>query len=146
MILSTTELQVLAELGLTRAMVVSSHDGLDEISISAPTQISELRGGTVQTFDITPEELGISVRPLAEVVGGDAAMNASIIRNIFGGSERGAYRDIVLANAGACMYVGGAAASLQDGVAAAAAIIDSGQAATKLQQLVETTRELTYVS
>ncbi|QYR19897.1 anthranilate phosphoribosyltransferase [Paenibacillus sp. sptzw28] len=141
-----TVAQVLAELGLKRAMVVSSHDGLDEISISAPTQISELSGGTVQTYDITPEELGISVRPLAEVVGGDPAMNASIIRSIFDGLERGAYRDIVLANAGACMYVGGIAPSLREGVETAAVIIDSGKAAAKLRQLVETTRELTYVS
>lgn len=138
--------QVLSELGLKRAMVVSSHDGLDEISISAPTQISELRDGVVRTFDITPQELGLSVRPIHEVTGGDAAVNASIIHSIFAGNERGAYRDIVLANAGACIYVGGAASSLRDGVEIAAAVIDSGKAAAKLQQLIATTGEVAHVS
>ncbi|MBW7473435.1 anthranilate phosphoribosyltransferase [Paenibacillus oenotherae] len=138
--------QVLRDLGLKRAMVVSSHDGLDEISISAPTQISELRNGAVHTFDITPEELGLTVKPIEEVTGGDAAVNASIIRNIFAGNERGAYREIVLANAGACIYVGGAADSLREGVETAAAVIDSGQAAAKLQQLIATTGEVAHVS
>lgn len=138
--------QVLSDLGLKRAMVVSSHDGLDEISISAPTQISELSDGVVRTFDIRPEELGLAVRPIDEVTGGDAAVNASIIHGIFAGNERGAYRDIVLANAGACIYVGGAADSLRDGVELAASMIDSGKAAAKLQQLIATTGEVAHVS
>ena len=73
-------------------------------------------------------------------------VNAAIIRRIFSGEERGAYRNIVLANAGACMYVGGFAASLRDGVDAAATIIDSGKAAEKLEQLIRTTGEFAYVS
>ncbi|MFC4103717.1 anthranilate phosphoribosyltransferase [Paenibacillus xanthanilyticus] len=137
---------VLGELGLRRAMVVSSHDGLDEISISDSTQISELAGGSVRTFDITPEELGLTRRPLSEVIGGDAAENAAIIRRIFGGEEQGAYRDIVLANAGACIYVGGQANTLREGVEAAALIIDSGKAQQKLYQLIETTGEVAHVS
>jgi anthranilate phosphoribosyltransferase len=141
-----TVAEVLGELGLKRAMVVSSHDGLDEISISAPTQVSELEGGTVRTYDITPEELGLSRHPLSEVIGGDAAENAAIIRRIFAGEERGAYRDIVLANAGACIYVGGAASTLREGVEEAAEMIDSGRAQAKLAQLIETTGELAHVS
>ena len=73
-------------------------------------------------------------------------MNASIIHGIFAGNERGAYRDIVLANAGACIYVGGAAATLRDGVELAATMIDSGKAAAKLQQLIATTGEVAHVS
>ncbi|WP_183598704.1 anthranilate phosphoribosyltransferase [Paenibacillus phyllosphaerae] len=141
-----TVAEVLSELGLKRALVVSSHDGLDEISISAPTQISELKDGKVSTFDITPEALGLAERPLSEVIGGDAHVNAAIIRSIFSGEEQGAYRDIVLANAGACIYVGGGADSLREGVAAAAMIIDSGKARQKLEQLIVTTGEVAHVS
>jgi len=143
---TTTVAEVLGELGLKRAMVVSSHDGLDEISISAPTQISELQDGIVRTYDITPEEIGLSMRPLSEVIGGDASVNAQIIRRIFNGEEHGAYREIVLANAGACIYVGGAAASLRDGVEIASAVIDTGKAAEKLSKLIETTGEVAHVS
>ncbi|UVI32400.1 anthranilate phosphoribosyltransferase [Paenibacillus spongiae] len=143
---TSTVAEVLGELGLKRAMVVSSHDGLDEISISAPTQISELQDGIVRTYDITPESIGLSTRPLSEVIGGDAAVNAQIIRRIFSGEEKGAYREIVLANAGACIYVGGMAASLREGAEVAAALIDSGQAAEKLNQLIETTGEVAHVS
>ncbi|OUS77363.1 anthranilate phosphoribosyltransferase [Paenibacillus sp. MY03] len=138
--------EVLGELGLSRALVVSSHDGLDEISISAPTQISELRDGVVRTFDLTPEELGLRRHPIGEVKGGEPAVNAGIIRSIFDGNERGAYRDIVLANAGACIYVGGLASTLADGVELAAAVIDQGRAKAKLQELIQTTGELTHVS
>ncbi|MCU6708349.1 anthranilate phosphoribosyltransferase [Paenibacillus sp. J5C_2022] len=138
--------EVLRELGLKRAMVVSSHDGLDEISLSAPTQISELNGGAVTTYDVTPEELGLKRSPISEVSGGDPAKNADIIRAIFRGEETGAYRDIVLANAGACIYIGGGASSLTEGVDLAASTIDSGAASAKLQQLIEMTGELAHVS
>ncbi len=141
-----TVAEVLRELGLARAMVVSSHDGLDEISISAPTQVSELRDGSVRTYHITPEELGLTPYPITEVLGGDPAVNASIIRSIFNGEQRGAYRDIVLANAGACIYVGGKAETHREGVELAAQVIDSGAAASKLESLIQTTGELAHVS
>ncbi|GGF88843.1 anthranilate phosphoribosyltransferase [Paenibacillus abyssi] len=137
---------VLSQLGLKRAMVVSSHDGLDEISISAPTQISELKNGEIRTFDISPEELGLQTYSLGDVIGGEASVNADLIRRVFGGEERGAYRAIVAANAGACIYVGGAADTLQEGVIRAAQLIDNGQAAQKLQELIRTTGELAHVS
>lgn len=137
---------VLGELGVKRAMVVSSNDGLDEISISAPTQISELLNGEVRTFELTPEELGLSRYPISEVMGGDPQVNAALIRNIFRGEQRGAYRDIVLANAGACIYVGGLSDSIPEGVAIAAEIIDSGKAEQQLHTLIQTTGELAHVS
>lgn len=143
---TSTVAEVLGELGLKRALVVCSHDGLDEISISAPTQISELQGGKVRTFDITPEELGLTRWPIADVMGGDSEVNAALIRAIFSGEQQGAYRDIVLANAGACIYVGGLADSLRDGVAKAAEVIDSGDAQRKLVSLIQTTGELAHVS
>ncbi|RKP57048.1 anthranilate phosphoribosyltransferase [Cohnella endophytica] len=142
---TATVAEVLSRLGLKRAMVVGSHDGLDEISISAPTQVSELKGGEVITYDITPEQLGLSTVSLGEVQGGNPIENAQIIRRVLGG-EKSAYRNVVLANAGACIYVAGRADTLLDGVKLAAATIDSGRAADKLQQWIATTGEVSYVS
>lgn len=136
---------VLRELGLKRALVVASADGLDEISLSAPTRISELRNGDIITYDITPEQIGLATMPLSEVLGGDANVNAALINRILHG-EHGAHRDIVLANAGACIYVSGQAESIAEGVHAASAAIDSGKALHKLEQWIETTGGLSHVS
>lgn len=136
---------VLSELGLKRALVVASEDGLDEISLSAPTRVSELLNGQVKTYDITPESIGLNTQPLTEVLGGDAVMNASLIRRLLQG-EQGAHRDIVLANAGACMYVSSQAESIAEGVKLAAQAIDSGQALAKLEQWIEITGGLSHVS
>ncbi|SDC40718.1 anthranilate phosphoribosyltransferase [Paenibacillus sp. UNCCL117] len=136
---------VMQALGVKRALVVASHDGLDEISISDATQVTELKDGEIRTTEITPEELGLQRYAMKEVIGGDAAVNAAIVHEIFGGA-RGACRDIVLANAGACFYVTGKADTLLDGVKLAAETIDSGRAAAKLEQLVQCTGELSHVS
>lgn len=137
--------EVLRSLGIKRGLVVASYDGLDEISISAATKVTELKDGDIRTFDLTPDELGLRSYPLSDVVGGDAQTNAEIIRSVYGGM-RGACRDIVLANAGACFYVTGRCSTLQEGVKLAAAVIDSGQASEKLEQLVRATGELSHVS
>ncbi|MBO9610928.1 MAG: anthranilate phosphoribosyltransferase [Paenibacillaceae bacterium] len=144
---SKTELvaEALQTLGLSRAMVVASHDGLDEISISDATRVTELKDGAIRTFDLTPNELGLRAAGIEAIKGGDAATNAAIIRDIFAGS-RGAYRDIVLANAGACFYVAERSGTLQEGVKLAADVIDSGKAAEKLQQLVQCTGAFKHVS
>ncbi|UQZ32405.1 anthranilate phosphoribosyltransferase [Paenibacillus sp. PK3_47] len=140
-----TVAHVLKELGSKRAMIVSSLDGLDEISISSATQVSELKNGLVTTYEVTPESLGLSSHPLEDVLGGDAAENAAIITSVLQG-EMNPYRDIVLANAGACIYVAGLADTLRDGVEKARVTIDSGQALMKLEQLKVMTKELDYVS
>lgn len=137
--------EVLNRLGLKRALVVASHDGLDEISISAPTQVSELRNGEVHTYDIDPRSMGLNLHPLDSVLGGDAAQNAEIIKRIFQG-ERSAYRDVVLLNAGACIYVSGLADSIAEGVTMAAEAVDTGKAAGKLEQLIYTTEAYSHVS
>ncbi|WEK55704.1 MAG: anthranilate phosphoribosyltransferase [Candidatus Cohnella colombiensis] len=142
---TATVAEVLSRLGLKRAMVVASHDGLDEISISAPTKVSELRDGVVTTYDITPEQLGLSTVSLGEVQGGDATINAKLIHRVLSG-EKSAYRDVVLANAGACVYVAGLADTLVEGVQIAAQTIDSGKAAAKLEQWIATTGEVSHVS
>lgn len=136
---------VLKELGSKRALVVSSQEGLDEISISAPTTVSELRDGVITTYDITPDELGLQTYSLHDMLGGDTATNAEIIKRVLQG-ERGAYRDVVLANSGACIYVSGLANSIQEGVHIAANAIDSGNALAQLQRLIQTTGEYSYVS
>jgi anthranilate phosphoribosyltransferase len=135
----------LQALGLERALVVASFDGLDEISISASTKITELKNGNITTYEITPDDLGLRKKPIEEIAGGDASMNAAIIQHIFMG-ERGAQRDIVMANAGACFYVTGHCATLQEGVKYAGDVIDSGKAQQKLNQLVEFTGEVSHVS
>lgn len=144
---SKTELManVLRELGLRRALVVSSYDGLDEISISAPTQITELKNGEISTYELTPDDLGLRASGIEAIAGGDAKENAAIIRSLLSG-ERGAYRDVVLANAGACFYVAERCSTLQEGVKLAANAIDSGLALEKLNQLIQYTGELSHVS
>ncbi|WP_438445613.1 anthranilate phosphoribosyltransferase [Gorillibacterium sp. sgz5001074] len=144
---SKTELMahVLRHLGLKRAMVVASHDGLDEISISAPTQVTELKNGDITTFELTPDDLGLRASGIDAIAGGDAKTNAEIILSILRG-DRGPYRDVVLANAGACFYVSERCSTLQEGVKLAAAAIDSNRAYEKLQQLIQYTGELNHVS
>jgi anthranilate phosphoribosyltransferase len=137
--------QSLQALGLKRAMVVASEDGLDEFSISAPTKVSELKSDLITTYTITPDDLGLRAHSIKDVAGGDAALNAEIIRHIFAG-EKGPYRDIVLANAAACFYVTGHVGTLQQGVKLAADVIDSGRAEQKLQDLIQYTGELCHVS
>lgn len=137
--------QVLNELGTVRALVVGSHDGLDEISLSAPTRVTELKDGKLRTYDITPDDLGLRPCALDDIAGGDAAENAEKIRIVFSG-EKGAYRDIVLANAGACFYVSGVSGTLQEGVKRAANAIDSGAATAMLERLAKKTGALSHVS
>jgi anthranilate phosphoribosyltransferase len=143
--MTETIANVLKELGLKRALVVSSLDGLDEISISAPTQISELRKGLVTTYEINPHDLGLEMHPLEKVLGGDASLNAEITRSVLQG-EKSPYRDVVLANAGACIYISGLATSILEGVKLAAGAIDNGSAYAKLNQLIQMTGEEFYVS
>ncbi|CAG7641103.1 anthranilate phosphoribosyltransferase [Paenibacillus allorhizosphaerae] len=136
---------VMRALDVKRALVVASLDGLDEISISDATQITELKDGEIRTFEISPEMLGLRTYSVKDVVGGDPSVNAEIIRGIFGGAQ-GACRDVVLANAGACFYVTGICGTLQEGVKYAAQVIDSGRAKEKLEQLVQCTGEMSHVS
>ncbi|MBP1933444.1 anthranilate phosphoribosyltransferase [Ammoniphilus resinae] len=136
---------VLREIGLKRCLVVCGDDGLDEISVSAPTNIVELRDGDIQSYRLTPEELGLNRHALEEVSGGKAEINAQIIRNVFSG-EKGANREIVLANTAAALYVADQCGSLHEGVKLAADLIDQGLANRKLEQLIEVTGGLIRAS
>ena len=136
-----TVARVLAALGAEHAMVVHSRDGLDEISVSAPTRVCEVRDGEVRSYEVTPDEIGVRTHAIEELAGGDASANAEIARRILNG-DNGARRDVVIANAGAALYVAGLAPSIRDGVTLAADAIDSGAAREKLQQLVDASQEV----
>jgi anthranilate phosphoribosyltransferase len=137
--------KVLNQLGVVKALVVSSYDGLDEISVSASTKITQLDNGSITTFDISPEDLGLRSYDVSELMGGDAYVNAEIIRNVLSGAH-GAHRDVVLANAGACFYISGIASTLKEGIQHAIRAIDTGAAAETLSKLVSTTKEFSHVS
>ena len=132
---------VLLALGAVHAMVVHSRDGLDEISVSAPTRVCEIADGEARRYELAPRDFDIDLSSIDDLAGGDAAENARIARRILDG-ERGAKADIVAANAGAALYVAGAAATLRDGVALAREAIASGAALRKLEELVRVTNEL----
>lgn len=126
----------MSRLGVERAYVVSGEDNMDEITLTGTTTVSEIRDGAVTTFTIIPEQFGMKRVSLEELRGGSGEENAKITRTILDGTERGAKRDIVLLNAGATLYVGGVAESMEAGVKLAAEAIDSGAAAQKLKELV----------
>jgi len=128
--------EVLGKLGSERVWVVHGADGLDELSLSGPSHISEYRGGTVTSFDITPEEAGLNRAPLSAIRGGDAVHNAQALKQMLNG-EKNAYRDIVLLNCAAALLVAGKAATLKDGTELAAKAIDEGRAAKKLGQWIK---------
>jgi anthranilate phosphoribosyltransferase len=123
-------------LGSTRAWVVHGADGLDELSTTGYTKVSECRNGAVQTFYIHPADYGLAKSSLETLKGGDAAENAHRIREILNGVE-GPTRNIVLLNAGAALFIAGHAESVRAGIAEAAVAIDSGKARTVLSRLVE---------
>lgn len=133
--------QVLCELGAHRAFVVHGADGLDEISISGETKISEVRDGQVRTYYVTPENFGLARAPIEQIRGGDAGRNAEIIREILSGSES-TRRDIVLLNAAAGLAAGGKVENLREGVAMARESVGSGKALAKLEDLVKLSRAL----
>lgn len=128
--------QVLSSMGVKRGMVVYGQDKLDEISMSAPTTVSELREGWYKTYTITPEQFGLKRCSREDLKGGSPADNAKITQAILQG-EKGPKRDAVLMNAGASLYIGGKADTMQDGIQLAAEIIDSGKAYETLQKLIE---------
>ena len=133
--------RVLAELGTLRAFVVHGADGLDEISNTGESHISEVHEGVVRSSRVRPEDVGLSRASIADLQGGDREENAQIIRRVLGG-ERGPRRDIVLMNAAAALVVGGKARDLKEGVGQAAHSVDSNAAATKLAALVELSQSL----
>jgi anthranilate phosphoribosyltransferase len=130
--------EALSMLGLHRALVVHGSDGLDEITVTGPTRVAEVREGTVRTYEVTPEEFGIKRARIEDLAGGDATANAAIIREILSG-KKSPRRDVVLLNTAAALVAAGKAERISDGVAPAAQSIDSGAARARLEDLVRFT-------
>jgi anthranilate phosphoribosyltransferase len=126
----------LCNLGVQNAYVVYGQDGLDEISVSAPTSVCEVRDGFIRSFTLTPEDLGLRRYDKSLMVGGTPEDNAAITRAVLGG-EKGARRDAVLMNSAAAIHIGRPEVALEDAVALAADMIDSGQALAQLDRFVE---------
>jgi anthranilate phosphoribosyltransferase len=127
--------RVLADHGAERAWVVHGGDGLDEITTTTGTNVVELDGGAVRTLAVHPQDFGIGPAGLADLRGGDPAVNATLAQRVLGG-EDGHHRDIVVLNAAAGLVVGGLAADMAEGVVTARAAIDQGHAAAALERLV----------
>jgi anthranilate phosphoribosyltransferase len=131
----------LARLGAVKALVVSSSDGLDEMSTSGTTRVVEVDGGELRRYEIAPEDVGLRRAAFDDVAGGTPDRNADVARRVLAG-EPGPARDLAALNAGAAVYVAGQAGTIEEGVRAAEAALDSGAAAATLDRLVALTGEL----
>ena len=132
--------QVLANLGVKRALVVYGTDHLDEISMSAPTKVCEVRDGAFTSYEITPEQFGFSRCKKEDLAGGTPEENAKITMEILNG-EKGPKRDAVLMNAGSAIYLAGKAGTIAEGIEIAGEIIDSGKAKKQLEAFVNGSRD-----
>lgn len=132
--------KVLMELGVKRGMVVYGMDKLDEISLSAPTKVCEIKDVSLHTYEIKPEDFGLSRCKKEDLAGGDPKENAAITLSILNG-EKGAKRDAVLLNAGAALYIGEKAKSIQEGINLAARLIDSKKALKVLEDFIKVSNE-----
>jgi anthranilate phosphoribosyltransferase len=131
--------RVLGELGTERAWVVHGEDGLDEITLAGKTHVAEAQNGSVKTFDVGPGDFGFKTGSLEHLRGGDADANAEIVSAVLSGDRKDEARALVIMNAAAALFLGGAATDLADGAKMAADSIDSGAAQQKLDLLIEAT-------
>jgi len=127
--------KVLGRLGSERAIVVHGSDGLDEITTAGPTSVASLENGSVRTFEISPEEVGLPKADPQRLLGGDAEANAAALLSVLKG-EKNPYRDVAMFNAAAALIVAGRAKDLADGMALARTSIDSGEAEGRLDRLI----------
>lgn len=133
--------QVMSKLGVVRGMVVYGQDRLDEISMSAPTTVCEIKDGTFTSYELTPEQFGYARCEKGALTGGTPLENAAITRAILTGEEKGAKRQAVCLNAGASLYIAGKADTIDAGVRMAEELIDSGAALKKLEEFIEETNK-----
>ena len=136
--LTETLAMVLKNLGVRGACAVCGEDGLDEISITGRTRITQLKGGSIETYYIEPEDFGMKRAPLKGIKGGSREENAFILRSVLEG-EKGPRRDVVLLNGAACLTAAGLAADFKEGIEIAESSIDSGKAKEKLESLIDFT-------
>ena len=138
--------QALAKLGVKKGMVVYGTDSLDEITLSAPTDVCEICDGKLASYEIVPEQFGYKKCEKDELKGGTPQENAAITRAILDGSERGAKRQAVCMNAGAALHVAGKAETMEEGVRLAEQLIDSGAALKKLEAFIQESNELSRLT
>ena len=129
----------MANLDVKRGFVVSGEDNMDELTLTGSSTVSEIKDGEVETYEITPEQFGLKRCKIEDLQGGDGTVNAQITKDILSGKERGAKREIVLLNAGAALYIGGKAESIEEGIRIAGETIDSGKAMETLEAMVKAT-------
>jgi anthranilate phosphoribosyltransferase len=134
--------EALRDLGAEKALVVHGTDGMDEITVTAKTLVAEVGDSGMEEYEISPEDFGLSRHAPDGLLGGDAHLNARILRDILSGAETGAARDVVLLNAGAAIYVSGKAKTVEEGVRLATESISSGAALDALEEFVHTTRRI----
>ena len=135
--------EVLRELGTTRAVIVHGADGMDEITITAETLVTELRNGEISSYAVRPEDFGMRRATLADIKGGDATQNAEIIREVLGGAP-GPRRDIVVLNAAAALMASSRAKDIREGISMARAVIDDRRGIEKLRQLIQFTNSAAF--
>ncbi len=128
-------LEVLKSRGSEHVLVVTGNDGMDEITLAASTKVSELKGGIISSYELTPEEFGFRRCSSGELKGGGVEENAGVLLAILEGKDCSAKRDVVLLNAGAALYVSGLASGIQEGISLAKESVDSGSALQKLELL-----------
>jgi anthranilate phosphoribosyltransferase len=134
--------EALRGLGAEKALVVHGTDGMDEITVTEKTFVAEVGDGDVEEYEISPEDFGLARHAPDGLLGGDAHLNARILRDVLSGEESGAARDVVLLNAGAAVYVSGKAKTVEEGVRLAEESISSGAAIGALEDFVHTTRRI----
>jgi len=134
--------QVLANLGVTRGLAVSGSDGMDEVTLTGPTHVCEIRQGNLTAYEITPEQFGLSRCSLKDLRGGKPEENARIARDILSGKEKGAKRDVVVLNAAMGLYLGIDDCTVAECVKMAQELLDSGKAAAKLDEFCRLTNEV----
>jgi anthranilate phosphoribosyltransferase len=140
-----TVAQVALSLGYTRALFVHGEDGLDEISLLGKTLIKEIKDGKIISYEITPEDFGMSRCTLEEIATGTPEENATMIRDVFSGRDKGPRRQAVVINAAGALMIGDKASSFAEGIKLANELIDSGAAETKLNQLIEASNKYKVV-
>jgi anthranilate phosphoribosyltransferase len=134
--------EALRGLGAEKALVVHGMDGMDEITVTDRTLVAEVEEGHIEEYEISPEDFGFARHAPDGLLGGDAHLNARILRDVLSGEETGAARDVVLLNAGAAVYVSGKAKTVEQGVRLSETSIASGKALAALEDFVHTTRRI----
>jgi len=134
--------EALRDLGAEKALVVHGRDGLDEITVTDKTLVAEVSDGEVSEYEVSPEDFGLPRHAPDGLLGGDAHLNARVMRDVLSGEERGAARDVILLNAGAAIYVSGRGTTIHEGVRRAEKSIDTRAASEALERFVHATRRV----